>query len=91
MEKTWKATVAGILEIIAGVGMIIGGIILSHIVILFVIFITAGAISIIGGICALIRRVWGLALAGAIFSIFGFVILGVPALWLIMDAKKEFE
>jgi hypothetical protein len=90
MEKTWKGTTAGVLEIAAGIFMLFAGIELSHIPIFLIMFISAGVISLLGGVCALTRHLRGLAVAGAIFSMFCTPIIGVPALWLILDAKKEF-
>jgi hypothetical protein len=82
MEKTWKSTVGGILSIIAGAigaGIVIAAAILfgsiSFVIcaplIIFVI------IQITGGIYALKRRKWGLALAGSICcALVGSVTLG---------------
>ena len=84
-------TVAGIPELIAGIFILFAGITSAHLIPLLIILLTAGTISLIGGVCALKRRFWGLAVTGASFSIFCAVILGVPALWLILDAKKEFR
>jgi uncharacterized membrane protein len=80
MERTWKPTVAGILAIIAGAFQVIPGALcaagigflgglfgmgwLSAICAPLIVF---GIIAIVGGICALRRRIWGLALAGSIF------------------------
>ena len=83
-EKTWKPTVAGILCIIAGAIGVISGIALA------VFFASSGAgwfgavtgapltilgiVAIVGGIYALRRRRWGLALAGSICTLIGCVI-----------------
>jgi hypothetical protein len=98
-EKTWKPTAAGILCIIAGaiglvpviaVAVLFGG--LSSIIggIPFIIFATLiplilfGIMPIVGGIYALRRRRWGLALAGSICCpLVGFVILGFYFLFVI--------
>ena len=80
-EKTWKPTAAGILCISAGVIVMIPGIALalffaylgtgwsSFIDAAPLIIIIAGIIPIVGGIYALRRRIWGLALAGSIFAL----------------------
>lgn len=47
-------------------------------------------VSVIGGIYAVRRRLWGMALAGAICSCFYFNVLGIPALVLIILSKNEF-
>lgn len=98
--KTWKPTAAGILSIISGtfivwyrsselisVGSSPIGIIL-------------GLIAIAGGIFAIRRKVWGLALAGAICAIvpphpWGFLIwtpvLGILAVIFVVSSKSEFS
>ena len=121
MEKTWKPTVAGILDIISGaVGLIaVFGIIIA-------IFITGGIanipgtedipnfvpslltviavpiailsiFSLVGGIYAVQRRKWGLALAGSVSAIFASIPLlgglpvGITATILTALSKNEFE
>jgi len=51
----------------------------------------AGVLAVIGGTAALRRRNWGLALAGAIASLFsGAAILGILAVVFVAAARKEF-
>jgi hypothetical protein len=50
-----------------------------------------GALAIVGGIYALKRKIWGLALAGSIAAIFGSMPLGIAGLVLTVLSKKEFE
>ena len=51
-----------------------------------------GIVAIVGGIYALRRRVWGLALAGAICSLFGpWFVLGILAIIFVAMGKGEFE
>lgn len=72
MEKTWKPTTAGILCIIAGIIVAVPGIVvLASNELLGAPSIVPGIIAIIGGIHALRRKRWGLALAGSIFALFG--------------------
>lgn len=52
--------------------------------------IVHGIVCLLGGICALRRSVWGLALAGAIFAFFYLLPLGMPAIIFTALAKKEF-
>ncbi len=52
---------------------------------------TLGALGIAGGICALKRRKWGLALAGAIAVVLPASEVGIAALVLVALAKDEFE
>jgi hypothetical protein len=50
-----------------------------------------GILAIVGGIYALKRKIWGLALAGSIAAFFPSWILGLPAIVLTALSKKEFE
>ncbi len=46
-------------------------------------------LAVIGGICALLRRLWTLALIGSICAVIGYAI-GLPAVLLVLLSKKEF-
>jgi len=59
-------------------------------IILGIIILALGIIAIIGGINALRRKRWGLALAGAICLALGGDILGIVALVFIAMSRKEF-
>jgi len=48
-------------------------------------------LSIIGGAFAIMKKYWGLALAGAIASIITFVFCGIPAVILVSMGKSEFK
>ena len=50
-----------------------------------------GILSILGGIYALQRRNWGLALAGSIAAAMPSSLLGIAAIVLIALSKKDFE
>ena len=104
MERTWKPTTAGILCIIAGAIAVITGIVVAAIggigwffgipwfSLISVPVIVVGIIAIVGGSYALKRRVWGLALAGAICALFGpWAILGILAIIFVSLGKGEFE
>jgi len=54
-------------------------------------FAIVGTLAIVGGIFALRRKIWGLALAGSIAAFFPCWILGLPAIVFVALAKKEFE
>ena len=121
MEKTWKPTVAGILNIVSGaLGLLaVAGLIIA-------IVVTSGAadlpgteeiphfvsglltgiavslaifsiLSLVGGIYEVQRKIWGLALAGSISSIFasipilGGLPVGITATVLTALSKGEFE
>jgi len=53
--------------------------------------LTASILAIVGGIYALKRKRWGLALAGSIAAFFGSSPLGVAAIIFTALSKKEFE
>ena len=55
--------------------------------------IIIGVVSVIGGVFAIQRRVWGLALTGAILALFPppiSLILGILAIVFVSMGKKEF-
>ncbi len=113
MQKTWKPTVAGILDIVSGVCgltgflfLIIGAIVSGFIPeitgmpleflrwILVAIAIPLALVSIlalVGGIYAVQRKMWGLALAGSIAAFFGSSLLGIAAIVLTAISKNEFQ
>jgi hypothetical protein len=105
MEKTWKPTVAGILALIAGIIELITGTVfatglgfwgglfgMGWLSAIFAPLIIFGIIAIVGGIFALKRRIWGLALAGSIFALIGpWFILGILAIIFVALGKREFE
>ena len=125
VQKTWKPTVAGILNIVAGAFSLLGaiGVIIGIIVFVFVgsapflaymwedlgdlgiapnfliiILVIAaifsavlGIFPLIGGIYALKRKKWGLALAGSIIAIFGSSVMGILATIFTAMSKNEFE
>jgi hypothetical protein len=68
---------------------------LSEMLLIFwVIAIPKGLLSIlaiIGGVYALKKRIWGLALAGSIAAIFSSFILGVASLIFTIMGKDQFE
>lgn len=90
--QTWKPTAAGTLTVAAGaIGLIVGSVLVTRPP-LFVVGLPAIVISIValaGGVCALTRRAWGLALAGSICSVPCW--LGIPAIILIVLSKQEFS
>ena len=53
--------------------------------------IIVGAVAIVGGIFALKRKKWGLALAGSICALFSTWLLGVLAIIFVAMGKSEFE
>ena len=105
-ERTWRPTTAGILSIVAGVLNLIVGILLATLLETVGFFtgfwgmgaigaplIVLGIVSIVGGIFALQRRTWGLALAGAICALFPppVIALGILSIIFIALSKQEFQ
>ena len=102
MEKTRKPKAAGILDIISAVfvlGQGFGCLLQWHTVeakISFYIIVVAGVLAIVGGIYAIRRKMWGLALAGSITAIFSSIPLlgglpvGITATILTVLSKDEF-
>ncbi len=105
MERTWKPTTAGILTIVAGALNVIAGIVVAALGETIGMYagywgmgaigaplIAIGIVSIIGGSFALRRRVWGMALAGAICALFPppVIVLGILSIIFVAMGRKEF-
>ncbi|MFH1662515.1 MAG: hypothetical protein ABH934_01130 [Chloroflexota bacterium] len=78
-------------EVLKSVGFWQSGMPLTIIGFISIPLIIINAVAIIGGIYALHRRTWGLALAGAICAILAAQIFGIIAVVFIAISKKEFE
>lgn len=102
--RAWMPTVAGILSIIAGAIGFFGGIVMATIggivgaaegIFWFgtigAPLIAIGIVAIVGGIFALRKRIWGLALAGAICALPCSWILAIPAIVFLALSKQEFR
>lgn len=112
---TWKPTVAGILEIVAGAlqlvtgvavvlfaGLLAGGMSFEGVPgALLVVplpliggvglpLLLLGVVSIIGGISAVQRKRWGLALAGGICALVYSTLLGVLSIVFVVLSRDEF-
>ena len=103
MERTWKPITAGILSIIAGLIGIGGGSIVALMgdfvsdsggILGFEPFgvptIILGVVAVVGGIFALRRKVWAMAVTAAIFAIPCMPVLGILAIIFIALADREF-
>jgi len=113
-----KATVAGVLDVVAGISGLVGGIPLLALALvgsgvltalpeaelralaiiplalflpLAILCFFSGLIAIAGGVAAMNRRRWGLALAGSIAAVFGFFPLGIAAVIFTILAEPEFR
>jgi len=62
----------------------------TFLVILAAALIVPGVISVVGGVYALKRSLWGLALAGSIATFLSSMFLGILAIALTALSKKEF-
>ena len=101
MHKIKKPIVGGILSIVSGASFTVVGLLIlranwgevpplglaTALAFLFI----GGIMPIVGGIFALKRKRWKLALAGSIGAITGNIFFAVPALVLIVMSKNEFE
>jgi hypothetical protein len=67
------------------------GIMIAFASIYFLYFALLSALGIAGGIFALKRRKWGIALAGAIAGVLTFMPCGIAAIILISQAQGEFS
>lgn len=75
--------------LIGGLGGVPGvGTIMGAIAVPMIIF---AIIAIVGGVFALRKRIWGLALAGSIFALFCAWIFGIPAIVFTVMGKKHFK
>lgn len=105
-RQTWKPTVAGILDIVAGafglmsvVGILIALVFIpatasTTITVLTIVAVYSGIVGIlplVGGIYAVKRGKWGLALAGSIAAIFLMTLLGLLSTIFTALAQDEFE
>ena len=70
---------------------LIPGALETILVIATIFLLIVGILPIIGGIYALQRKKWGLALTGSIVAIFGSSIMGILATIFIAMSKDEFE
>ncbi len=104
--KTWKPTAAGVLAIVAGALTVLTALALSLLMPIAatsrytmapvaafgILWLAGGVVAIIGGIFALQRRHWGLALAGAICALLPpATLLGIVSTMFVALSRDEFE
>ena len=93
-NSKWKSMTAGILCIIGGafgVGAMAGCAMVPIWGVFAAPFIVLGVLAIIGGIYAIMRRLWILALIGAICAIVVAAPLGIVAVIFLAIGKSEFS
>ena len=103
MERTWKPVAAGVLMIIAGAFWGVGGgsgVLNDPFSQTFWWFfetwqfnpglIVAGAVAIVGGVFALQRRLWPMALAGSILALPCMGLFGLLSIIWVAQSRKEF-
>jgi hypothetical protein len=119
MPGTSKATIAGVLSVLAGGSALLGGVVLVTLGIigsgalvlvhdpdlpqvvkllpllffytLALLLFVSGGVALAGGVSALQRRGWGMALAGSIAAVLCMPPLGILAVILIVLAETEFR
>jgi hypothetical protein len=78
-------------EVMVSVGYWQAGLPMTIIGLIAIPLLCLNILAIVGGIYAIRRKGWGLALAGAICSIFPSQVLGVLAVVFIAISRKEFD
>ncbi len=110
VPATWKPVAAGILMMIAGITAIVGetiylasgdlgvfeGIpIVESSASLNGILFATGAIAIVAGVFAILRRIWWLVIVGVVFSMFFTIwpvlVVGLISIALIAMSRREFK
>ena len=66
------------------------GFVTGILIVIAIFLAVTGILSLLGGISGVQRKRWGLAVAGSIASVFGPIILGIPALIFTVISKDEF-
>jgi hypothetical protein len=69
----------------------LSGMVQGVLIILAILLAVSSSLPLIGGIYAVQRKSWGLALAGSIVAIFSGALLGTISTVLVALSKKEFE
>lgn len=78
-------------DVLSSLGFWQTGLPLTIIGIIAIPLLCVNIVAIVGGIYAIQRRGWGVALAGAICSVFPSQVLGILAVVFIAISRKEFE
>lgn len=104
-KKTWRSTASGVINIVDGCLMVLlTPIYISAALspdefegsswgywLVVTVLAVFGILAIVGGICALRRKGWGWALAGAIAGIIPFFPLGIASIVFLTMSRDEFR
>lgn len=83
----WLALAGGITSVVGDVPQWVPVLLFA----LAIPFALMSILAVIGGIYAIKRKVWGLALAGSIASFFCFFVMGAIAIILVAISRSEFQ
>jgi uncharacterized membrane protein YozB (DUF420 family) len=83
----WLVVAGSITGIVQNVPQWLPGVLFTLAIILIIVAI----VSVIGGVFAIKRKVWGMALAGSIAAFFCFFIFGIISIVLITLGHNEFK
>jgi hypothetical protein len=67
------------------------GLVIAFYALIFIVMLLTSVMSIIGGVFALKKKRWGIALAGSICSVIAFIPCGVAALIFFILGKDDFQ
>ena len=67
------------------------GLLIAFYALIFIVMLVGSVMSIIGGVFALKKKRWGIALAGSICSVIAFIPSGVAALVFFILGKDDFQ
>ena len=104
-NRTWMPATAGVLAIIAGVlclftGLLVGTILsaigsivgVPHAGVLAIPLIVFGIVAVVGGVFAIQRKAWPMALIGSICALmWPYTLLGILSIVFVSIAKREFS
>ena len=84
-------SILAIVRIVELVPLWMSGMAQGMLIILAILLAVSSSLPLLGGIYAIQRKAWGLALAGSIFAILPVVPLGILSTVLVALSKDEFE
>lgn len=78
-------------DVLDSLGFWEAGIPLTIIGLVAIPFVLINVVAIVGGVYAIRRRLWGLALAGAVCTLIPSQLLGIPAIIFVAISRREFS